>query len=851
MIDSLLKRQIFTLLGVILFSGVAHAQLTFCEDIIGFDCSSCPDYSVTPNPDLLVSCENSINMILLIDESNSIWISGVQEEVADGVNAFLGELECSSVNIAIIEFGSVANYIVESYTPVSDVIQGMEGYFNNMAFNGQIYAPNLGGLGATNWQASLLQTNLLPTADLVLMLTDGVPTAYTPDATMPESSFDFCGSGNSTQQAEIYNSVQLANTIKQAGSHMFVMGVGAVNTDYIADISGEDVFGDGQTIATADYFFDEGFGNFAENFAILANSLCPVIIDTEASSACEGQANGTISLQLSPNATGPFSIVVNDEAPFITDSYSIEIADLEAGTYTVTVEGASDCFGPGTEIIEVPITLLPTLEVTPAVICESTETSVNLETLVTSDGIVSFHLTQEDADSGNNPLDTLNVLPSQDVTYFVRSETESGLCYVTATITVSIASLPSCSVNDATIDCYSPEGTVQLVATTDIENALYSWVTFDGNIVSGASTEAPLVNEAGIYTVTITNSETGCSSSCEAVVQTNFELPIVNLELVDNLCLGHDPIQLVGYPQGGQFFGDHVTSEGMFSTSSTGTYTVTYTYVSEENGCAASDTITIDVVDCCEEETAFAYSEMYSTCFIGNANTSSNRWGWSNGPLTIDADYTFDLIAGAGQCVLDNGQLVGTVAINYNTTGDMVVNYSLQDAESPTFYQLETVHVYLGCDQFPESLAPGLMPYQTSAGGNSFVELVVPAQDLAALGCNQFYFIAHAEVVLCNQDVSFLLNTPTIKNPLDSEVFVYPVPFDNYFNVRYKFDFTTEVSFEVMDINGRLLYTFQDKQYSSNNEKSFKINISDQVQQLIFLKVTTTRGTFIKKLIAQ
>ena len=165
MIDSLLKRQIFTLLGVIFFSGVAHAQLTFCEDIIGFDCSSCPDYSVTPNPDLLVSCENSINMILLIDESNSIWISGVQQEVADGVNAFLGELECSSVNIAIIEFGSVANYIVESYTPVSDVIQGMEGYFNNMPFNGQIYAPNLGGLGATNWQASLLQTNLLPTAD--------------------------------------------------------------------------------------------------------------------------------------------------------------------------------------------------------------------------------------------------------------------------------------------------------------------------------------------------------------------------------------------------------------------------------------------------------------------------------------------------------------------------------------------------------------------------------------------------------------------------------------------------------------------------------------------------------------
>lgn len=199
----------------LLFLGfnISQAQ-TYCEDIPGRDCDDCPNFSVDNNPDLGVSCQETINVILILDESNSIGNANAENQVRDGVLAFLQELECTPVNVAIIEFGSVANYIVGSYTPVSNVVGGMTNYFAGISYNGQTYNPDQGNLGGTNWQAALLRANALPAADLLLMFTDGQPTTYSPNANNPGSSYDFCDSGATTEEAEIYNAAILANIIK-------------------------------------------------------------------------------------------------------------------------------------------------------------------------------------------------------------------------------------------------------------------------------------------------------------------------------------------------------------------------------------------------------------------------------------------------------------------------------------------------------------------------------------------------------------------------------------------------------------------------------------------------------------
>lgn len=853
----------------IVFSVSFTQGQTFCEDILGSDCNNCPDYKVFTNPDLMVSCESSINAILLIDESNSIGNSNAEQDVQDGVSAFLQELECSDVNVAIIEFGSAANYIVPTYTPVSSVIEGMNNYFNGIPYNNQTYNPNQGVFGATNWQAGFLQANALPPADLLLMLTDGVPTAFTPDANLPASSFDFCGSGNSTQEAELYNAVQVANEIKSEGTHIFILGVGTVSGDLLANISDDDIYGEGQTIATADYFIDQGFGTLSECFASLANSLCPIVDNIQGSTICEGDNNGIISISISGDATAPFYIAINGNEPIVTNNYNELITDLEVGSYTVHIEGSGSCFGTGDFTVEVLAYPLPDLLVENSTVCQGKKNGVNLTSLVTSNGNITFHNTFEDAENGINSIINTQVNPSNETIYYIRSESLENDCYLIDSITVFVDIPPTCSADNALINCYSENGVVELNVITNAENASYEWTSFAGNIVSGAFTANPIVNQSGIYIVEVTDLETGCTNTCSVTVTEDLMPPEVFIDSIDTLCSRHEPLQLSAFPIGGEFSGDFVSSSGIFEAYDAGIYTITYQYTNPENGCEGIATLDIEVVDCCSDETTFAYNQELATCFPGvridtngnllsqgsNTLNRSSRWGWSNGALDFNTDYTFQLIAGAGRCRVSNGELVGEVTISYNEVGDMLINYGLNEQNNNMYYQLGSIHVYIGCNQFPESLAPGQMPYGTSADDELSAQLLIPAEDLEALSCEQYYFIAHAEVNVCSTEMTMnrIINnnkqTTLVSNNINFKV--YPVPFKDVVTIEYSFDYVTQVEIEIVDIHGRIIYSYLDTNYHKGLHSISKVNLNVTNQQLLFVRVSTSNGTIIKKIIAE
>ena len=65
-----------------------------------------------------------------------------------------------------------------------------------------------------------------------------------------------------------------------------------------------------------------------------------------------------------------------------------------------------------------------------ATICQGKKVGIDLETLVTSDGIISYHLSQEDAESGLNPLFNTNVNPAVETDYFVRSVSIENDCFM-------------------------------------------------------------------------------------------------------------------------------------------------------------------------------------------------------------------------------------------------------------------------------------------------------------------------------------------------------------------------------------------------------------------------------------
>lgn len=123
-------------------------------------------------------------------------------------------------------------------------------------------------------------------------------------------------------------------------------------------------------------------------------------------------------------------------------------------------------------------------------------------------------------------------------------------------------------------------------------------------------------------------------------------------------------------------------------------------------------------------DTAYAKGTGDETvCFIGDAildqGTNANRWGWRMGPLS-EGTYTYNVYAGAGQCNINNGYLVGTVEINYSG-GTVTAKYDLIDG-----FTMTEEHLYAGAAPYPikngsYTLAPGQMKVGKNLSGPIYV----------------------------------------------------------------------------------------------------------------------------------
>jgi hypothetical protein len=125
-------------------------------------------------------------------------------------------------------------------------------------------------------------------------------------------------------------------------------------------------------------------------------------------------------------------------------------------------------------------------------------------------------------------------------------------------------------------------------------------------------------------------------------------------------------------------------------------------------------------------ETAYAYGGSIATCFLDISPRSANNWGWTN---LISPGYTgqWPLYAGAGQCDISKGTLVGHVDVSY-IGGTITIDYVLDSG-----YTLDEKHVWVGNDKLPKKNgiyqnAPGKFNYNnmdpvviTGQTGNKYV----------------------------------------------------------------------------------------------------------------------------------
>lgn len=121
--------------------------------------------------------------------------------------------------------------------------------------------------------------------------------------------------------------------------------------------------------------------------------------------------------------------------------------------------------------------------------------------------------------------------------------------------------------------------------------------------------------------------------------------------------------------------------------------------------------------DSCETSFAIGNADNEYACF---SEGGFNRWGWSIGPIS-EGTYTYDVYAGAGQCITDNGVLAGTVTIEYSN-GLVSAEYDFLDG-----YTTSETHLYAGSTMYPtknngrNTVAPGQYYIEANLSGDIYV----------------------------------------------------------------------------------------------------------------------------------
>lgn len=281
----------------------------------------------------------------------------------------------------------------------------------------------------------------------------------------------------------------------------------------------------------------------------------------------------------------------------------------ESGTYTVevTIPG-NTC--PGIASVTVNWLSSPIVQNASLTECYTTGSATfNLTaaqplitTLPNTALTYSYYVNLADAQAGNtNVIAIPTAFQSTGQTVYVR--VKNGICAKVAELQLIVA--PQLGVNIAVpqnITCSVPEIILDASASIYPAGSTFSWTaTGGGNILSGANTLTPLVNEAGTYTLTISNTyqpnNKTCSNSASVTVIKDVTPPVISIIATQMTICEGDSVMLTA-SGAATYSWTNLPGTGNIQTvspTSATTYTVTGTGA---NGCLATApaTITIDVV---------------------------------------------------------------------------------------------------------------------------------------------------------------------------------------------------------------------------------------------------------------
>ncbi len=267
-------------------------------------------------------------------------------------------------------------------------------------------------------------------------------------------------------------------------------------------------------------------------------------------------------------------------------------------TYYVRSVSTEGCYN--TDSVTISINPLPTLSTSNASICASGQTSIDLNSLVTTNGTTTFYTNQTNADNKTNAI-AATVSPTSQTTYFVRSELPTG-CYSTRTIIISIDALPTLSVTNGSV-CASSQTNIDLNTLVTTNGNSVTFHSSQANADSNSSPVNAIVSPSTTTTYYVRSSNSqGCYNT--AAIQISIDaLPTVNAGADQTICVGTS-FDLSTIASGSGTTLSYYTSQAnannktspLSSSTVSPTSTTTY-YVRSESvaGCYSTDSVIITV----------------------------------------------------------------------------------------------------------------------------------------------------------------------------------------------------------------------------------------------------------------
>lgn len=484
--------------------------------------------------------------------------------------------------------------------------------------------------------------------------------------------------------------------------------------------------------------------------APIANAGDDVVIDCN---NLEVDLDGTASSQganISYSWSGPGIVTgANTMTPTVnaTGLYVLIVTDNNNGCTEVSDAIVTDDFA------------LPTSDAGPTMTVNCDETEVTLDGTGSSQGSnYTYSWSGPNVIAGGT---TLTPLVGAAGTYtLVVTNTNNGCTEASDAIVDSDTDAPFASAgDDEELNCTVTSVTLDGSSSSQGNNFSYSWS--GPSIVSGGNTLTPTVDASGTYTITVLNSDNGCTSTASAEVTGDNTVPTASAGPTQTLNCANSIVELDGNgssQNGGETYswsGPGIVSGGNTLTptvNATGTYTIT---VTGANGC--TETSDVEVDEDLTFPTANAGDDVVLACSAtsialnGTNSSQGNQYNYNwDGPNVISGGTTLEPTVGT------TGTYTLTVT---NTLNGCTSSSEVEVTSTPPPAANISAQTNVDCNsnstgEATASVSGGMMPYtyEWSSGGTEATETGLSAGTYEVTVTDSDQCTAVAEVTITEPD---------------------------------------------------------------------------------------------------